>query len=85
MLELRHRIRRIDDSIEVDAATRLDLVRAIGRLPMRQRACVALRFYEDLTESETARALGISVGAVKSQTYKALRRLEAIVGDDDGR
>ena len=81
-LELRHRVRRLEGAVEVDPDARIDVLRAVSKLPARQRACVALRFYEDLSESQTAEVLGISVGAVKSQTYKALRRLEQIVGGD---
>ena len=46
-----------------------------GRLPKRQRAAVVLRYYEDLTEAQTAEVLGVSVGTVKSTTSKALARL----------
>ncbi|MEA2520493.1 MAG: hypothetical protein QOI81_139 [Actinomycetota bacterium] len=48
---------------------------AVRRLPARQRACLVLRFYEDLTERDAASALGCSVGTVKSQTSRALTRL----------
>jgi RNA polymerase sigma factor (sigma-70 family) len=44
-------------------------------LSLRKRACVLLRYYADFSERETADALGISVGTVKSQTSKALRQL----------
>ncbi len=44
-------------------------------LPPRQRAALVLRYYEDLTESQTAEALGCSVGTVKSQAFKALAKL----------
>jgi RNA polymerase sigma-70 factor (sigma-E family) len=52
-----------------------DLWTALGRLPRRQRAVVVLRYFEDLTEAETARILGCSVGTVKSQTAKAFAKL----------
>ena len=53
--------------------------RLLSLLPDRQRACVVLRFYEDLPEREVARILGCSVGTVKSHTSRALRRLEEMV------
>lgn len=52
-----------------------DLWTALGRLPRRQRAVVVLRYFEDLTEAQTADLLGCSVGTVKSQTSKALAKL----------
>ena len=41
----------------------------------RQRAAVVLRYYEDLTEAQTADILGCSVGTVKSQVHRALATL----------
>jgi RNA polymerase sigma-70 factor (sigma-E family) len=55
------------------------LVRALRQLPPRQRMVIVLRYYQDLTEADTATALGISVGTVKSQTAKALTALRALV------
>lgn len=48
---------------------------AVGRLPVRQRAMVVLRYYEDLTEVQTAEVLGVSVGTVKSAVSRALVKL----------
>src|SRR5699024_1764808 len=59
------------DAVEL----RQELIRALGGLTQRQRATVVLRFYFDLSEAETAETLGCSVGTVKSQTARALRRL----------
>ncbi len=48
---------------------------ALRGLPKRQRAMVVLRYYEDLSEAETAQVLGVSVGTVKSTTSRALSKL----------
>jgi RNA polymerase sigma-70 factor (sigma-E family) len=70
-----------DDPPSADPAASIDLLRALARLPARKRACVVLRFYLDLSEAETAATLGVSVGTVKSQTAKALRRLEQLLAE----
>lgn len=53
----------------------LELMDLIGRLPVEQRACILLRFYQDLTYRETARVLGIPESTVKARTKAALGRL----------
>lgn len=55
----------------------LAVLAALEGLPARQRAIVVLRYLQDLSESDTAAALGISVGAVKSGGSRALVRLRA--------
>lgn len=59
------------------------LRRALAQLPRRQRAVVVLRYYEGLSEAETARALGCSVGSVKSQASRGLSRLRDVVVDHE--
>jgi RNA polymerase sigma-70 factor (sigma-E family) len=61
------------------------LWRAIRRLPPRQRACLVLRYYEDLSERETATVLRCSVGTVKSLSSRGLARLrKELQGVDRG-
>lgn len=66
-----------DDGYAADEIAGHDLWTALGRLPRGQRAVLVLRYFEDLTETETARLLGCSVGTVKSQTAKAFAKLRA--------
>jgi RNA polymerase sigma-70 factor (sigma-E family) len=58
---------------------------ALARLPRRQRAAVVLRYYEELSEAETAAALGVSVGTIKSSVARGLARLREDAGlrDDE--
>jgi RNA polymerase sigma-70 factor (sigma-E family) len=58
-----------------DVAEPTDLWSAMERLPRRMRAVIVLRYFEDLTETQTADVLGCSVGTVKSQASKALAKL----------
>ena len=61
------------------AGERVDLLRALGELTPKQRAVVVLRYFEDRTEADTAEALGVSVGTVKSQTHAALAKLRTLL------
>ena len=61
--------------------TRLAVVKALSRLTAKQRTVLVLRYYEDLTEAQTAAVLGIAVGTVKSQTRQALARLRTVAPD----
>jgi RNA polymerase sigma-70 factor (sigma-E family) len=56
------------------------LLKALAQLPARQREAVVLRYWEDLTETQVAEAMGCSVGAVKSNAAKGIAKLRAIPG-----
>jgi RNA polymerase sigma-70 factor (sigma-E family) len=53
----------------------------VQTLPRRQRAVIVLRYYEELSEAETAEALGVSLGTVKSQASRALAAMRSRVQD----
>jgi len=61
-----------------------ELMTALATLPPRMRAAVVLRFYEDLTEADTAAVMGCSVGTVKTQTHRGLARLRVTFPDFEG-
>jgi RNA polymerase sigma-70 factor (sigma-E family) len=61
-------------------AERDELLAALGRLPVRMRAVLVLRYWEDLSEEDTAQLLGCSVGTVKSQASRGLARLRDVLG-----
>jgi len=71
------------DSAEA-IARRTDLLAAMAQLPRGQRAVVVLRWFEDLTEAQTAEALGCSVGTVKSQAARAMSTLRSLLSDPEG-
>jgi RNA polymerase sigma factor (sigma-70 family) len=58
------------------------VVAAIRRLPARQREALLLRYYPDMTEDETARAMGVSRGTVKSATSRALAAIGRILKEE---
>jgi RNA polymerase sigma-70 factor (sigma-E family) len=57
----------------------------VQTLPPRQRAVVVLRYYEDLSEAQTAEVMDCAVGTVKSQVSQGLRRLREQLGADAAR
>lgn len=69
---------------EPDPDTAEPMWRFVQTLPTRQRAAVVLRYYEDLSEAETAAILGCSVGTVKSQTSRGLATLRSRLAADPG-
>jgi len=73
-------------SAEHGALVRLEqsaVVAALRKLPGRQREAIALRYYADLSEAEVAAAMGISRGAVKSHTARAMAALRADLEQQD--
>lgn len=72
-------------SAEQGAITLLErsaVVTALRTLPARQREALVLRFYGDLSEAQIAAAMGISKGAVKSHTARAMTALRSVLERD---
>jgi RNA polymerase sigma factor (sigma-70 family) len=57
------------------------VVAALRRLPARQRECLVLRYYADLSEAEIASTLGISNGSVKTHVHRGLAALSHLLED----
>jgi RNA polymerase sigma-70 factor (ECF subfamily) len=76
-----------DATVDVTEASdeRASVFPHLRALPVRQRAVVVLRYYEDMPESEIAQVLGCSPGTVKSQAHRALATLRERMGDEAGR
>ncbi|MFG1648993.1 SigE family RNA polymerase sigma factor [Micromonospora sp. NPDC049275] len=66
------------DLPRMDLVDRAALMKLLQELPPRRRAVIVLRFYCDLSVEETAHALGISTGTVKSQASRGLDTLRAL-------
>ncbi|WP_343061588.1 SigE family RNA polymerase sigma factor [Nocardioides luti] len=71
------------EDVATAVADRQALMVALARLPERQRACVVLRYFEDLDVRATAVVLGCSEGTVKSQTSRALTTLRSLFENAD--
>jgi RNA polymerase sigma-70 factor (sigma-E family) len=69
------RLGRSERTLDPGVEERDEVWRAVMRLPQRQRSCLVLRYYEDLSEEETARMLRCSIGTVKSSVSRALATL----------
>ncbi len=66
-----------------DVGAREDLWRELAKLPARQRAALVLRYYEDLSERDSAEVLGCSVAAVKSLVARGTEALRGEIGNED--
>lgn len=66
----------------LDSLERDRVVRALHTLPARQRECLVLRYYADLSESQIAAAMGISTGAVKSHASRGMAALRAALAGE---
>ncbi|MEW2296038.1 SigE family RNA polymerase sigma factor [Streptomyces sp. NPDC006743] len=67
--------------VSATVAERSRLEAALARLPARQRAVVVLRYYQDLSESQVADALGCPVGTARSHAARGVARLRQLLDD----
>lgn len=81
----RHRVARLlrrPVTHESTGEVSLDLVQALGQLPRRQRESVVFRYLMDLSQEDTANAMGCSVGSVSQHTSRGLQTLRVLLGPD---
>lgn len=79
--------RQSEEWVSRNSDERLDVWMAISRLPARQRACIVLRYYGDMTDEQVAETLECSVGTVKSHLFRARKSLEYLLdpSEEDAR
>jgi len=75
--------RRPAEQADADPTGHDEMWAALARLSERQRAAIVLRYYEDLTEAQTADVLGVRLGTVKSLVARGMARLREEMGSDD--
>jgi RNA polymerase sigma-70 factor (sigma-E family) len=80
LIRLRHAPRPMPDAASAEegayaAISRQEVIRALRRIPARQREAVVLRYWADLPEAEIAELMGVSTGAVKGYISRAMSRL----------
>jgi RNA polymerase sigma-70 factor (sigma-E family) len=63
------------EAVVLSGEEREEVIRALGRLPHRQREVLVLRFYSELSDEEIARVMGIRQSTVRSAAYRALETL----------
>jgi RNA polymerase sigma-70 factor (sigma-E family) len=73
----------VPEAMHHDSTDRIALLEDLRRLSPRQRAVLVLRYFDDLTEADTAAALGISVGTVKGYAREALTHLRTQPSDEE--
>ena len=76
---------RVEEGSETpsDLGDRDRMRRALLSLRPEQRAAIVLRYYEDLSEADTAEALGVAVGTVKSMVSRGMQRLRTELPEDE--
>ena len=85
-LERRELARRSGDARGVrgddeQVSERDELFTALAQLPQRQRTAIVLRYWEDLSEADTAEIMGVATGTVKSSVSRGITNLRELVGD----
>ena len=83
MVEPRDAVAQSPESEVLAGETRNQLLSALGRLRDEDREVIGARYFLDLSEAETAEAIGIRRGTVKSRTSRALARLREALADLD--
>ena len=75
-------LERDTSGVQWPRAPDMDLANALRQLPLKQRTCVLLFYYEDRPIAEIVDILGISEGAVKVHLHRARERLAVLLGEE---